>query len=145
MYGPCWHTKLHGSNCVYSHLCYSVIHGAQILHQLGGDGETVLIPEWIQNSYFRVSVVQVCAQMFLPIQQKHIAVSLNPLFWIKDNFPGDPGWLSRLSVCLQLRSWTWGPGSSPAAGSLPRGCLLLSLPQPLPLLVFLLATSLYLK
>ena len=39
-----------------------------------------------------------------------------------------PGWLSWLSICLQLRSWSWSSGiepwvlgSSPASGSLLRG------------------------
>ena len=31
---------------------------------------------------------------------------------------GAPGWLSWLSVCLPLRSWSQGPGSSPMSGSL---------------------------
>ena len=27
-----------------------------------------------------------------------------------------PGWLSRLSICLWLRSWSWGPGIEPHIG-----------------------------
>ena len=29
---------------------------------------------------------------------------------------GAPGWLSRLSACLQLRSWSQGPGTEPQMG-----------------------------
>ena len=33
---------------------------------------------------------------------------------------GAPGWLSGLSLCLRLRSWSQGPGMEPHMGSLLR-------------------------
>ena len=36
-------------------------------------------------------------------------IPLRDSFW-KSGVGGAPGWLSRLSVCPQLRSWSWGPG-----------------------------------
>ena len=30
-----------------------------------------------------------------------------------------PGWLSLLGTCLQLRSWSWGPGIEPGLFGLP--------------------------
>lgn len=45
------------------------------LRRLGEERETGLSTERIQNSHSKVTVVQVCAQTFLSIQQKHIVVS----------------------------------------------------------------------
>ena len=45
---------------------------------------------------------------------------------------GAPGWLSQLSVCFWLRSWSQGPGMEPQLGNLcSAGGLLLPLPLPL--------------
>ena len=51
-------------------------------------------------------------------------------YWLKnDSVCGVAGWLSRLSICLQLRSWTQGPGTEPLLGaSYSVGSLLLPLP-----------------
>ena len=51
---------------------------------------------------------------------------------------GTPGWFSGwgLSICLQLRAWSWGPGIKSRI-RLPAGSLLLPLPMSLPLSVCL--------
>ena len=48
--------------------------------------------------------------------------------------PGAPGWLRGLSLCLQLMSWSQGPGIEPRIGlSVQQGaCFLRSLPASLP-------------
>ena len=54
-----------------------------------------------------------------------------------------PGWLSQLSICLLLRSWSQSPGIKPCIG-LPaqqRACFALSLCLPLLLLVLSLSLS----
>ena len=64
---------------------------------------------------------------------------VSPLLWQRDGWGRVgktlrvPEWLSQLSICLQLRPWSWGPGIEPwvphqAPGSL--GSLLLPLPVP---------------
>lgn len=53
--------------------------------------------------------------------------------WFKRSFQGALGWLSRLSISLQLRLWSPGPGIKPHIG-LPAqqgACFSLSLPLPL--------------
>ena len=56
--------------------------------------------------------------------------------WMKKTYIGTPGWLSRLSVCLWLRSWSQGPGIKPHIRLPARwACFCLSLCLLLPLLV----------
>jgi len=52
---------------------------------------------------------------------------------------GTPGWLSRLSGCLRLGSWSQGPGIESRIGLLARRGACFSLCLPLPLLVFCLS------
>ena len=42
-----------------------------------------------------------------------ISASLYLLGCVKTSSSGAPGWLSQLSICFQLRSWSWGPGIEP--------------------------------
>ena len=58
--------------------------------------------------------------------------------FFKSRLVGAPGWLSRLSIWLQLRSWSQGPGIEPSVKShvrlWARGSWLVPLPLLLPLL-----------
>ena len=58
-----------------------------------------------------------------------------------------PGWLSQLSIWLQLRSWSQGPGIKPCIGLCAQQgvCLRVSLPLPLPPLVHAFSLSLSLS
>ena len=56
---------------------------------------------------------------------------------LQSMFHGVPGWPSQLSVCLQLRSWSQGPGTEPhiRVPAQQRACFFFSLYLPLYLLV----------
>ena len=66
---------------------------------------------------------------------KHQILYNSQIFWLflRSRRSGAPGWPSQLSVCLQLRPWSQGPGIKPASPSTPphrAGSLSLSLPLP---------------
>jgi len=82
----------------------------------------------------------VCCVLVNRINHFHMNIQLTAFFWRNCSF-WTPGWLSQLSVCLRLRSWTRGPGIEFCIGLLAwRGACFLPLPAA-PLLVF----SLFLK
>ena len=68
-----------------------------------------------------------------------ISLKFSSVFWdipLENQFCGAPGWLSGLSHCLQLRSWSQGPGIESCIGLTARwgACFLLSLCLPFCLL-----------
>ena len=75
----------------------------------------------------------------IPQKQCFLTFTLSPTYYyvlsllsvfrfIKNISQGPLGWLSQLSICLQLRSWSWGPGIEPLSGSPPARSLLFPFP-----------------
>ena len=72
---------------------------------------------WILNSGGREGKNANYQENFLRvfIRQVNFIIKSAEMFWKN----GVPGWLSRWSVCLQLRSWSQGPGIEPHIMGLP--------------------------